>query len=54
MFRPISNLSQRDDMRLNGKMKLGGTQAVKAVMRATENLWEAMLEWERGRPEPCV
>ena len=41
-------LSQRDDVRV----KLGGPQAAKAVRRAVENIWEAMLEWERGRPEP--
>ena len=41
-------LSQRDDAR----MKLGGPQAAKAVRRAAENIWEAVLEWERGRPEP--
>ena len=41
-------VSQRDDAR----MKLGGPQAASAIRLAAENIWEAMLEWERGRPEP--
>ena len=40
-------VSQRDETRL----EMGGPHAVKAVLRVTENIWEALLEWERGRPE---